>query len=69
MRQCAAALTAIGCIPYKSGKIWAPEVQQMSAYHQVLSQLKRTLDPAGILSPGNLGLSVARGVNFLEDPK
>ena len=69
MRQCAAALTAIGCIPYKSGKIWAPEVQQMSAYHQVLSQLKRTLDPAGILSPGNLGLSVARGVNFSEDPK
>ena len=50
------ALIAAGCVPYKSGKIWARQVQSFSAYHEILNQLKTCLDPQGILSPGNLGL-------------
>jgi FAD/FMN-containing dehydrogenase len=56
LREAAAALTAVGCIPYKTGKIWAAEVEQMSAWHGTLDRLKQTFDPAGVLSPGNLGL-------------
>ncbi len=56
MQTCAGALRAAGCIPYKSGKIWAAEVRRMDVYHATLRRLKAALDPAGILSPGNLGL-------------
>lgn len=52
-------LVAAGCIPYKSGKIWADSVRGFAPYHGVLQDLKRLLDPAGILSPGNLGLGDA----------
>lgn len=52
-------LLAAGCIPYKSGKIWADSVRGFEPYHDVLRDLKRALDPAGVLSPGNLGLGVA----------
>jgi FAD/FMN-containing dehydrogenase len=51
-----AALRAAGCVPYKSGKIWAGEVRAASAYYKVLEQIKRGLDPDGMFSPGNLGL-------------
>ena len=56
MQDCARNLRAAGCIPYKSGKMWAAEVRRMETYHATLRRLKATLDPAGILSPGNLGL-------------
>lgn len=56
MEACTRALVAAGCIPYKSGKMWAEEVRRMEAYHSTLRTIKRALDPAGILSPGNLGL-------------
>ncbi len=52
----AATLVAAGCVPYKTGKIWANEVRGFTAYHTVLSELKTCFDPQGILSPGNLGL-------------
>lgn len=50
------SLLAAGCVPYKSGKIWAPQVQTFTAYHALLTRIKAALDPAQILSPGNLGL-------------
>ncbi len=56
MQACAAALRGAGCIPYKSGKMWAAEVRRMDTYHATLRRIKVALDPAGILSPGNLGL-------------
>lgn len=56
MQDCARALREAGCIPYKSGKQWAAEVRRMETYHATLRRLKAALDPAGILSPGNLGL-------------
>ncbi len=60
---CTAELVAIGCVPYKTGKMWAGEVQRMSAYHEVLRRLKACLDPSGILAPGNLGLSTHGGAS------
>lgn len=52
-----AVLRAAGCVPYKSGKIWAGEVRAASAYYSVLERIKRGLDPHGMFSPGNLGLN------------
>jgi glycolate oxidase len=49
-------LREAGCVPYKSGKLWAEEVKASGAYFEVLQRLKGALDPAGLLSPGNLGL-------------
>ncbi|MBI4693504.1 MAG: FAD-binding oxidoreductase [Gammaproteobacteria bacterium] len=53
---CGRELVEIGCVPYKSGKLWAAEVERCGAYHGALRDLKARLDPQGILSPGNLGL-------------
>lgn len=52
-----AALVAAGCIPYKTGKLWAAQTASFTPWHTVLARVKQTLDPAGILSPGNLGLT------------
>ncbi len=52
----AASLVAAGCVPYKTGKIWANEVRGFTTYHSILSELKAGFDPHGVLSPGNLGL-------------
>jgi len=49
-------LRGAGCVPYKSGKLWAEEVKRTGAYYRVLERLKGALDPARLLSPGNLGL-------------
>jgi hypothetical protein len=59
LQACAATLTAAACVPYKTGKLWASEVRQMEAWHQLLDRLKSSLDPAGVLSPGNLGLPLS----------
>ncbi|MGB1881111.1 MAG: FAD-linked oxidase C-terminal domain-containing protein, partial [Gammaproteobacteria bacterium] len=56
VEEAARRLVAAGCVPYKSGKQWAEQVQGFSAYSTVLRRLKQALDPAGILAPGNLGL-------------
>jgi FAD/FMN-containing dehydrogenase len=52
----AEALVAAGCVPYKSGKLWAPQVQACTGYFHLLGKIKQGLDPQGILAPGNLGL-------------
>lgn len=57
--RAAARLVEAGCTPYKTGKIWAGELQEFTGYHQTLAQLKQTFDPRGILSPGNLGLGIS----------
>jgi FAD/FMN-containing dehydrogenase len=57
----AATLVAAGCVPYKTGKIWANEVRGFTAYHTALTELKACFDPHGILSPGNLGLDSKYG--------
>ncbi|WP_448508730.1 FAD-binding oxidoreductase [Immundisolibacter sp.] len=53
---CTAELVAIGCVPYKSGKLWADQVSRLTEYHRALTRIKAALDPAGVLAPGNLGL-------------
>ena len=60
MPEVTAILTAAGCIPYKTGKIWASEVEKMTVWHQTLNRIKTTLDPSSVLSPGNLGLPRTR---------
>jgi FAD/FMN-containing dehydrogenase len=52
----AVALIGAGCVPYKSAKQWAPQVQGFGAYSATLGKLKRALDPDGLFAPGNLGL-------------
>ena len=52
----AVRLVAAGCVPYKSGKLWAALVRDCDAYFHVLQTIKRGLDPRNILAPGNLGL-------------
>ncbi|MBX9609093.1 MAG: FAD-binding oxidoreductase [Gammaproteobacteria bacterium] len=49
-------LRAAGCVPYKSGKLFAEEVRATGAYFDVLQRLKAALDPEGRMAPGNLGL-------------
>ena len=54
---CADELLKSGCVPYKSGKIWAEQLGALGPHHDLLSRLKTAMDPNGILSPGNLGLN------------
>ena len=56
VKHCAQALVEAGCVPYKSGKVWAEQVSGFTAYSSLLKGLKNELDPNGILSPGDLGL-------------
>lgn len=56
VQSCISRLMEIGCVPYKSGKIWASAVQGLDGYHSTLTKIKQSLDPEGILAPGNLGL-------------
>ncbi len=53
---CTGELMAIGCVPYKSGKLWADQVSKLTEYHRALTRIKAALDPASVLAPGNLGL-------------
>jgi NADH:ubiquinone oxidoreductase subunit E len=53
---CTGELMALGCVPYKSGKLWADQVSKLAEYHRALRRIKAALDPAGVLAPGNLGL-------------
>jgi FAD/FMN-containing dehydrogenase len=50
------ALVAAGCVPYKSGKLWAPQVKACTGYFHLLQLIKRGVDPRGTFAPGNLGL-------------
>ncbi len=54
--RCGAELLAIGCVPYKSGRVWAPMMERFRPYHATLANLKKVLDPNGIMSPEVLGL-------------
>lgn len=49
-------MTAMGCVPYKPGKIWADAIRSYPEYFDLLGRIKKTLDPDGTLGPGNLGL-------------
>lgn len=53
-------LLAAGCIPYKTGKLWAEVVGGLRDHHALLARLKAALDPADTLAPGNLGLATPR---------
>jgi FAD/FMN-containing dehydrogenase len=55
-RRAARRLLDAGCVPYKTGKLWADEVRGFTTHHDLLERVKRALDPAGVLAPGNLGL-------------
>jgi FAD/FMN-containing dehydrogenase len=54
--RCCRDLLSVGCVPYKSGRVWAPMMDQFGRYHTTLARLKKTLDPNGIMSPEILGL-------------
>lgn len=54
-----ADLVSAGCVPYKSGKLWAPRLHEQPAYLAALAAIKQGLDPRGQLAPGNLGLDPA----------
>lgn len=54
--RCCRDLPSTGCVPYKSGRVWAPMMDQFGRYHATLAKLKRRLDPNGIMSPQILGL-------------
>lgn len=54
-----AELVALGCVPYKSGKLWGDTLRQLEPWHGVLGRIKQALDPAGLMGPGNLGLDPA----------
>ncbi len=64
--SCTNELLALGCVPYKSGKLWAPQVRKMTQYHRVLTRIKSALDPAGVLAPGNLGLGATEPTQTTE---
>lgn len=51
-----AELLAIGCVPYKSGKMWAPLMDRFGSYYRTLRTLKRSLDPRSLFCPDNLAL-------------
>jgi FAD/FMN-containing dehydrogenase len=53
---CTGELMVLGCVPYKSGKLWAAEVSKLTEYQRAVARIKAALDPAGVLAPGNLGL-------------
>ncbi len=57
---CTGELMAIGCVPYKSGKLWAAQVSKLTEYQRAVARIKAALDPAGVLAPGNLGLEADR---------
>ena len=54
--ECCRDLLALGCVPYKSGRVWAPMMDQFGRYHATVARLKKTMDPNGIMSPQVLGL-------------
>ena len=57
LAACADELLKSGCVPYKSGKIWAEQLSALGPHHDLLKRLKSAVDPTGILAPGNLGLN------------
>jgi hypothetical protein len=50
-----AELFEIGCVPYKSGKMWAPLMDRFGTYYRTLRMLKRSFDPKSLFCPDNLG--------------
>ncbi len=56
VEEATSALLAAGCVPYKSGKLWAARVREFDGYFSLLERIKQAVDPKAILSRGNLGL-------------
>jgi FAD/FMN-containing dehydrogenase len=53
---CCEHLLRIGCVPYKTGKVWASLMDNFPAYFKLLQKLKTALDPQRLLAPDNLAL-------------
>ncbi len=53
--ELARRLFATGAVPFKLAPYWVAGVEEMAPYLDLLRQLKRALDPNGILNPGVLG--------------
>ena len=55
-KDCTQALLDAGCVPYKSGKVWAEHIKRLDSHHGLLTKIKSAVDENSIMSPGNLGL-------------
>lgn len=56
-----AEMVAMGCVPYKGGRLWSDMGDAWPAYRDVLGRIRAALDPAGIMGRGSFGLDAPPG--------